>query len=68
METLEELTAALEAGSSELERLYFENLQDEMAADLVLAHIKLMLDAGEPIPASLLALEALILRNKALSP
>lgn len=68
METLEELTAALEGGSSELERLYFENPQDEMAADLVLVHLELMRDAGEPIPAPLLAMEALILRNKALNP
>ena len=53
--------------SIELERMYYENIQDDMAPDLVLAHLELMREAGETIPASALALEALIKRNLALS-
>lgn len=62
METLEELMAE----RSWLEGLYFDNLQDEIGADLVLAHIELMQEAGEAIPAPALAVAALIQRNRAL--
>jgi len=68
LNNFDDLMEALSAGDSiELERLYYENLQDDMVPDLVLAHLELMRDAGETIPASALALEALIKRNLALS-
>lgn len=69
MQTIGDLMAALVAGdrySNELARMYYDNLQNEMGADLALAHIELMREAGEPVPAPALALESLIKRNKAL--
>jgi hypothetical protein len=68
LNSFDDLMEALSAGDSiELERLYYENLQDDMVPDLVLAHLELMREAGETIPASALAIEALIKRNLALS-
>lgn len=65
MQIVDDLMVSLMAGSSELERMYYENLQDDMAPDLVLAHLELMREAGETITPSLLALELMIKRNKA---
>lgn len=57
LNNFDDLMEALSAGDSiGLERLYYENLQDDMAPDLVLAHLELMREAGETIPASVLAL------------
>ena len=68
LNNFDDLMKALSARDSiELERMYYENIQDDMAPDLVLAHLELMREAGETIPASALALEALIKRNLALS-
>lgn len=66
MQIVDDLMASLMAGRSWLEQMYFENLQDDMAPDLVLAHLEIMREAGETITPSLLALELLIKRNKAL--
>jgi len=35
-----------------------------VGSDLVIAHIELMREAGEPVPASLLALEAVLRRGR----
>lgn len=66
MRIVDDLMASLMTGSSELERMYYDDLQNDMGADLVLAHIELMREAGEAMPASALAIELLIKRNKAL--
>lgn len=66
---IDDLMAALVASdhfSRELERMYYDNLLDEVGADLVLAHIELMRETGAPVPAPALALELLIKRNKVL--
>lgn len=55
-----------------LENLFHPERQDlirlasvpEVGSDLVIAHIELMREAGEPIPAALLALEAVLRRGR----
>lgn len=66
MQIVDDLMVSLMGGRSWLEQMYFENLQDEMAPDLVLAHLELMREAGETVTPSLLALELMIKRNNAL--
>lgn len=62
MQTAAELVAELVAGDAfGFERMAREH--PEGGRDLVLIHLELMRDAGEPIPAPLLALEAIIRRG-----